>query len=133
MGCKGIHCPGCKSGSGIGIGIALAAGLFLYNSIVTLSHVIHEIIIGLFILAGIAGVSFGIPVAIVIAITRRNNLVKFYPLNRPRMITTAKVISNRPAIQSDIAYEIERRNSSDWGYDFTGDTTQIERGSHNAS
>jgi hypothetical protein len=103
MRCPGIHCDGCNSGSGIGIIIAAIIGLLIFSTTAIASRIIHDIIIGVFILTGIVGLSIGIPVAIVIAITRRNHLVKFYPVNQPRAITTVKVIpSETPAIRPPI-------------------------------
>lgn len=98
MRCPGIHCDGCNSGSGIGLAIAAIIGLLIFSTTAIASRIIHDIIIGVFVLTGIAGLSIGIPVAIVIAITRRGNLVKFHPITRPRAIQSAKVIT--PTVQA---------------------------------
>jgi|SRR5450755_50697 len=101
MSCKGLHCPSCKSGGGIGAIVAVIIGLIAVGNMAAIGHaaghIVHEIIIGLFILAGIAGLGFGIPLAIVMAVYRREPKVEIFPnqqsipARKPTIITTSVI------------------------------------------
>ena len=78
MSCKGLHCEGCGKGAGIGgavialivLAVIVGNGRAINHAI---GHAVHELIMGLFILAIIAIIATAVPISIVFAITRNRN------------------------------------------------------------
>jgi hypothetical protein len=104
--CSGIHCPGCKDSTSISLAGALIAiliaGVFIASHTKAMANFIHEMLMITFALLGIAAVSIGSAIGIVLAMKRKHSEI-------PAMKKTYKPIpsANRKAMPAPRIKPIE--------------------------